>query len=54
MSPVIFCCKKKDNRETGNCVEAAQTELQHVPMFYLTEPIITVIVEMKAEFSEVY
>lgn len=38
----------------GNGSAVAQTELQCVPRSYLTEPIITVIVEMKAQFSAAY
>lgn len=33
---------------------AVQTELRRVPGVYLTEPIITLFVVMKAPFSEVY
>lgn len=47
----VFCCEQR-KRRTGNCSAAAQPELQRVPRFYLTEAIITVIVEMKAQFSE--
>lgn len=53
----LFCSKeRKDNSQTdrGNGTASAQTELQWVHSFYLTEPLIAVIVEMKAQLSEVY
>lgn len=54
----IFCLEDRKNRQMdgqkGNGSTAAQTELQHVPRVYLTGAIITVIVEMKAQFSEAY
>lgn len=43
------------NRQEGNgSTAAAQAEFQHNPWPYLTGAIITVIVEMKAQFSEVF
>lgn len=45
---------EKKERQRGNGTPAVQTELLCVPGVYLTEPIIALFVEMKAQFSEAH